>query len=344
MNIAVDVGYSSVKAVSEYGNRIIFPSFIAPATELNLAELSQFPIGHLVKVKPFGGAETSYFVGDLALKEGYEVEFTMEREKHLNHTHDIFLLTAACLLLNSAKKPFESFDPVNLAVGLPIVYFARQKDELKLHLQNLSATVSVDNSEPCMIEFNEILVYPQAAGALYKVPELPQSGLVALIDVGYKTTDYLVVEVDPKIRPVSKLSGTVEIGIFTLYSAVAKEYERQTGGTLDWNYVLRAVKDEEITFRGKVIDLRETIRSVKEETARIIAGRVLAAWNKTADIIKVIYLAGGGVLELKELVTLLPAAKIIPEPQWANAEGFLSALQVKMQKNTLKVISSGSGC
>ncbi|KUK32067.1 MAG: hypothetical protein XD63_0658 [Thermoanaerobacterales bacterium 50_218] len=340
MNIAVDVGYSSVKAVSEHGGRVMFPSFIAPATELSLGELSQTSVGHFVRVKPFAGEPLSYFVGELALKEGLEVEFTMEREKYLDRTHDVFLLTAVGLLFSNCKRVA---DKINIAVGLPISYFAKQKDSLQAHIRNLSAYISVDGSEFQLIEFNEVLVYPQAAGALFKALELPESGLAALIDIGYKTTDYLVVETSPKVRPVSKLSGTIEIGAFNLYSTVAKEYERQTGGTLDWGYLPYVVKEGKVPYRGTVIDLRDTIRSIKAETARVIASRVLAAWKGTADIIQVVYLAGGGALEFGDLVSMLPAAKVLPDPQWANAEGFLSALQAKLQKNSLKAISTSAG-
>jgi plasmid segregation protein ParM len=57
----------------------------------------------------------------------------------------------------------------------------------------------------------------------------------------------------------------------------------------------------------------------------------------------VVYLAGGGALEFGDLVSMLPAAKVLPDPQWANAEGFLSALQAKLQKNSLKAISTSAG-
>lgn len=42
-----------------------------------------------------------------------------------------------------------------------------------------------------------------------------------------------------------------------------------------------------------------------------------------ADFVKLVYIAGVRANAIPELKNLLPATKVLPDPQWANAMGFL---------------------
>lgn len=331
MNVGVDVGYGFVKAVKrdeKCEEKKLFPSCTAPARELVLEDLSQNGNGpgHFTQVRFLKGGAAKYFVGELALREGRIVSFTLDREKHLHPSHDVLLLTAVSLLLNNSHNRPE---PVNLAVGLPIRYYRKQKDVLSQHLKKLAASVSVNGSEPVWLSFNKVLVYPQGAGALLTVnkKELPQSGYIALIDVGFKTTDYLIAEIQcGSIQPVSGLSGSIEIGTHHVSESVSAEFSAITGGVIDPIRVPSVFHEGKTYYRGREINLTSFISKVRHETARTIADRLLAVWGDRADYVRKVYLAGGGVQELEDLETLLPAAEILPEYQFANAIGYLKAI------------------
>jgi len=313
--IAIDVGYSHTKAVSP-DSRVIIPSITAPYRELPLADLSKNGLGHAVAVRRVGRTPARHFVGELALREGRGATFTLDREKHLHPNHDLLVLTAARLL--------EAGPGATLVVGLPVAYYRTQKDILSRHLEAVHADVSVDGLPFGRVSFGKVIVYPQGAGALLAVAGLPEAGLVCLVDVGYKTTDYVTVEMKGgKGMPVSSLCGSVEFGVHQVLEAVAAEFEARTGAPLDMTLADRIVVGEKTHFRGREINLVDAAGTARRDTARAIADRVLALLGQKGDFVAKFYLAGGGILALPELKEMFPAAEVLPDPQWANAEGFL---------------------
>ena len=316
MQIGIDVGYSYTKAVTPE-RRLLTPSVVAPYRELALADLAQSGVGHSVEIRKADGEFNKYFVGNLALREGQAVSLSMDREKHRHPNHDILILTSARLLGAGVGS--------SLGVGLPVAYYRAQREETRQHLLDLHAVVSVDKGNPARISFGDVLVYPQGAGALLTAPDLPGSGYVLLVDVGYKTTDYIVVEVKGGVaRPVSSLCGSVETGVYNVHAAIAADYQERTGAPLAVVRIPEIIKDNgKIHHYGREIDIGGSIAKVATNTAANIADQVKAQLGDRAAFIRITYLAGGGVNALPMLSTMFTAAKILPESQWANAFGFL---------------------
>lgn len=315
---AVDVGYGYTKAVSGQGKRVCFPSVISSARDLPLAELANESIGHTVIIRKEGLAAERFFVGQLALKEGRSVQFTLDDVKHKHPVHDVVLLTALALLEPEAAG--------KLVVGLPVDYYREQGQSLTHYLQNLSATASVNGGPETKINFDDVLVYPQGAGALLVAPDMPSSGIVALVDVGHKTTDCVALELgNGTSRPVQSMCISVEAGIMHLHQAMAEEFLKLTGIRLPSVYAEQVLRTGRVWFRGQELDLSHILADARKVIARSIADGVLAAWGDRADFVRRVYLAGGGVLELPELNKMLPGSAVIPDAQFANALGFLKA-------------------
>lgn len=156
-------------------------ALVAPARELALADLSLNGAEHTTQIRFLKAGASRYFVGDLALREGRVASFTLEREKCLHPNHDALLLTAVGLLLGKTARSLS----LNVAVGLPIDYYRRQRDGLRRRLNDLAASVSVNGADPVWVQFSTVLVYPQGAGLLLTVSNLPDSGMVGIVDVGY---------------------------------------------------------------------------------------------------------------------------------------------------------------
>lgn len=311
--IAIDVGYSHTKAVSPDG-RVIIPSVVAPHRELSLAELSRNGCGHVVEIHKLSGGTKKCFIGELALREGQGATFTLDREKHKHPNHHILILAAARLL--------EARQGATLVVGLPVAYYRLQKEELRRELEALHAEVSVDGGPYTRVSFGKVIVYPQGAGALLTVSDIPDNKLICLVDVGYKTTDYVLARADDNlVRPES--GGSVEYGVFQMHEAVASAFESMTGTPLDMGIANAIAGQGKITFRGRELDLAAAVEEARVNTARAIADRVLAALGQKGDFVAKFYLAGGGAVALPELTDMFPAAEVLPDPQWANAEGFL---------------------
>ncbi len=325
--LAVDVGYSTVKAVSEV-KRVMMPSVVAPYREGPLADLAgNAGTGYDVSIRR-SGESLRYFVGDLALREGQAATFTLDCEKHMHPNHDVLILAAA-RLLNAAPL-------ATLAVGLPVAYYKHQKDDLRRHLENLSAEVCVQGGPWSRVSFGRVTVYPQGAGALLTVPELPTSGLVLLVDVGYKTTDFVTAEVaSGMVRPVSALSGSVETGVYNVEVALAEAYGETTGVPVSM-LRLREVENDggRMCYYGRQIDLSGALEKAKKEVTVSIIDQVRARLGDRAAFIRRAYLAGGGAYSLPQLASIFPVTSILPEAQWANALGYLKGVrQLEAKQN-----------
>jgi hypothetical protein len=77
MKIAVDIGYSSVKGVSEYG-RVMFPSVVAPASEDLLVKSN---IAHRVHLRRTLVDVEEHLVGDAAVMSALATSCLALREK-----------------------------------------------------------------------------------------------------------------------------------------------------------------------------------------------------------------------------------------------------------------------
>lgn len=316
--IAIDVGYSHVKAVTSEGKRISIPSVTSPYRDL--LDFSLNGTGHTVEIRQLDGHVNRHFVGDLAVREGRNIaSFTLDREKHKHPNHDILVLTAARIL---GAKP-----GATLVAGLPLAYYSAQKAELQKHLEHIHAEVSVDGGSPGRVSFGKVVIVPQGAGALMAVPDLPKSGLVCLVDIGQKTTDYVTAEIiKGKVRAVSSLCGSVENGVFTVFEALMSAFQAVTGAPLAVGKVPGILTTGQVFFRGREIDLRGAVAQAKRSTAQAIVDHVLAALGDQADFVRRWYLAGGGA-EALNFEGLFPGeALILSEPVFANAEGFLKAV------------------
>lgn len=325
MQIAIDVGYSCVKAVTPE-RRTMIPSVVSSYRDLVLADLSKNGTG-MVEICKKGGMVKRYFVGDLALREGYAASFTLDKEKHRHPNHDVLVLTAARRLGAGLET--------TLVAGLPVAYYRAQRDELKKHLEGIEAEVSVDGGQAEKISFGKVIIYPQGAGALLTAKDPPGSGLVLLIDPGQKTTDYVTAEVvngmdNDIVKPVSSLCGSIELGVHDVHEAVAAAFQVRTGAPLAAVRVSEVVaKNGKLCYYDKEIDLQGELEKARADVALAIADQVQSALGDHFAFMHRIYLAGGGALAFPLLKELFPTAQILPDPQWANAMGFLKVVSGK---------------
>lgn len=335
--LAIDVGYGYTKAISSLGKKTIFPSVIAPARDLALDafkgdDQKKTKVGHLVKIirGTESGPGEAYFVGDLALREGENVQHTLDRNKHEHPVHNLVLFTAAALCWDwprwPAPWPPAAVKP-KLVVGLPAGEWNRSHEKLARYVAGLAAWVSVNGNEPVWISFSSPLVYPQGAAALLTAPELPDDGVAALVDVGRKTTDCVAVKMENGVTSGLEkgMCGSINIGAAALEKAVEECFKSKTGASLPHAQTLEAARTGYVWYRGEKIDLAGDIEKAKKQTARAIADEVLKLWGSRGEFVRKVYLAGGGAEALPPLQEHFPAAQILPEAQWANATGFLKA-------------------
>lgn len=338
--LAIDVGYGYTKAVSANGQKVKFPSVVSPAWDLPLGDIAKKDMpGYHVKIRRAtenGGLneEERWFVGELALVEGQELYYTLEKIKYNHPSHNVLLLTAAALVGQWQRSPMllDTGSAPILVVGLPVDYYKdrEHRDGLAKNIENLKAMVSVNDGDPVWVAFAQgsVLVYPQGAGALLTVDEFPEDGIAALVDVGEKTTDSVAMVMENgRQRIVHSMCNSCDKGIHSLLEAVDERFYKLKKTQLPLKHRMDALQKGYIWFQGEKIELGAVIQKARQEVARAIADQVLAKWGAHSDYVRHVYLSGGGIKELPELQSIFPAATIIERPQWANTEGFLKAGQ-----------------
>lgn len=311
--IAIDIGYSAVKAISENGTRVCFPSVVAPATEDLLNGAISNILKHSVKTN---GQE--YWVGEAAMQSSSAIA-TLSREKPAE-IHDMLIATAA-YLLNAQEGE-------TLAVGLPISYYRGQRQELHRRLLMLNDFVTVDNNPTKRISFGSVKVFPQALGALF-LQDL-QDGFIGVIDIGFLTTDYLLFDVrQGQPIPILEACGSIEIGVSQVHQRLATVFHAKSGINLPIYMQNKAVdkslRGETLVVAGKEIDLSREIKQICRETTRQIEEAVKSRWRDKIDFVQQVVGIGGGMELLKPYFTL-PQLMVIPDPVFANAEGFLKLI------------------
>ncbi len=298
--IAIDCGHGYTKGLSESGQRVLFPSLICQAP--TGPDLGKFGHSRAVRVN-----DTPYLIGDAARLSASSL-FSTEKATDP--------LTLALTWAAAAQVAGSGYHTVALGVGLPLSWYATQKDALA---SALKGTVHVGES---YLLIESVSAFPQGIGALLSAA-LPSSGLVGLIDIGYRTVDYLIAEMQHGAPvPVLDRAGTWSGGIHIAYQAMSAAVEKQTGVHFEAHEL--ADKDS-VTARGQQFDLTPYRVAAFKALAGDLTRHLAASWDSIADKLDVVLLAGGGALALQPYLEF-PGQQILRESQWSNAQGYLNLL------------------
>ena len=333
--IAVDVGYVDVKALSGGGERVLFPSVIAPDEEdLALDDaLGTKRSRQRISIQRPGNPQQTWLFGQAALVAPGATRPWAE-EASSREGYDVLVMAAVASLIRTTAV--ETVD-VDLVLGLPLGVYGAQREKLRDALRGQEAYVAVNDRVPVRLRISSVLVLPQAIGAYYAAVLNPDGSMrsellrrpTGVIDVGGRTTDYFVMQRDDNgLRPVKALSGSLDTGTIGVYEALRRRAQTATGHMIDSLRVEAALREQDgmLLDMGKEIDLRPWLQEEARAAARQIANELRVAWGKHLAGLGAVLLAGGGALLLGEhLRGLHPSLKVVEDPVFANAVGFLAA-------------------
>lgn len=324
MLLSVDLGFGYTKALANKDkDRAIFPSVIAPAGEGAIFDMGGDLPGHMVEIRfPGSTKRNRLYIGELAARDGRAAQLSFGRDRFARDASLVLTLAAADLVGADGR--------VALGFGLPLSHYAKLKGDVANALQGVSAHVSVDGGREHVITFSEVHVFPQGVGAFYNPKlELPTAGLYGLVDIGFYTTDYLLVEIGPTgLLPFTEHMSSVEIGVSTALKLFGDRFRRETGRQLTLMEVAQIWKKPYITFSGSKMPLMGIAEDARAQTAKAIDEAVRVAWAEKIDFVDGLVLAGGGAIEFQSaLWDSLPAVSVAPDSQFANAVGFMEILK-----------------
>ncbi|MDD2586795.1 MAG: ParM/StbA family protein [Syntrophomonadaceae bacterium] len=326
MRVSVDVGYSTVKAVSEIGERVCFPSVVGQVKDDPVNGIFNDTAGYKIAVRS-GNDVVEKLVGEAAL-HSISATSTLAREKPKD-IHDLFILAASYLVGAGTPSPANN-NNIALAVGLPLAYYKTQRSKLQKQLECLAGNVQVGDGIEKYISFQKVEVYPQGVGILLMIPELPTTGYIGIINIGSYTSDYLMFEIyngDP--TPIPEACGSIEIGTHYVQADLRAAFQSITGAPLAHFMVQKTMQTEnqKIRFQGKDVDLSDACKNSCQNTARQIIEQIRSAWSGRAEYLSLCAFAGGGAELFRPYISnSFPGSLIVSDPVFADAEGFLKMM------------------
>jgi plasmid segregation protein ParM len=229
---------------------------------------------------------------------------------------------------------------VHAVSGLPVSSFyrksgehrqetiARKRDSLKQAVRPLSGAL------PAGIAFHEVIPEALAAWYDYVIVELEDgvtldadrvSVPVAIVDIGGRTTDYVVVK-DQGILHAS--SGSLQCGMLNVKQSVADGIqERFDLESLSEQLVSQAVEHKTVRLQGKAHDVAALVEAAMREVVERIHDETRRQLGLGIELDRVLFVGGGTVALSKHITNWFPHQAIAEHPAFANARGMLKYLR-----------------
>lgn len=229
---------------------------------------------------------------------------------------------------------------VRLVTGLPVSDFyvgnaqntdfidRKVKSLLDHKVANRNATIKCANivahsvvSEAIAAFFD--LLIDQDGSINTAIKDMIADGPIGIVDIGGKTTDSAVIINGGKGVDGSR-SGTAKLGALSLNDAVEARIKHQLAlDSLTTARVERAVMTGTLRIFNKEHDVSALVNEEKHVLATQIIAEIKRKFRDAADLEAVFFVGGGSLLLADQLAHLYPHAKIVDDPQFANARGML---------------------
>jgi len=312
--LGIDIGFGFTKATNGK-DTVIFKSLFGDASDIQFwADFGDSrPTDH-IHVSIDGKA---YFIGDLAEQQSSVLNYTLDQEKLITDFVPTLTLTVAGLLI---KNGGNINVPVNIVSGLPIGFFkAHQKRFNDLLTGHHSVTYhGTDGRETTKeIYINKVRMLPQPLGSLLNllmddtgkiVNQTLANQKVGVIDIGFRTTDFTVLD---HLRYIDRASRTMDTGISKGFAVICDKLREKCGISVELHRLFKAVETGSIKYRGKDFDIRKIRDQVYTQLAASIANDVDRLWTDDWDI-DAIVLTGGGCRELAPYLQPHITGNVIP--------------------------------
>ena len=229
---------------------------------------------------------------------------------------------------------------VHAVSGLPVSAFYRQSGE---HRQETitrkrdslkQATRPLSDALPADIAFHDVIPEALAAWYDYVIVEEGDSVTldadrvsvpVAIVDIGGRTTDYVVVK-DQGILHTS--SGSLQCGMLNVKHHFANGIlARFDLESLSEQRVSQAIENETVRLQGKNYDIGELVEAGKREVVERIHAETRRQLGLGVELDRVLFIGGGTVALAEHIANWFPHQTIAEHPAFANARGMLKYLR-----------------
>jgi plasmid segregation protein ParM len=234
---------------------------------------------------------------------------------------------------------------VHAVSGLPVGSFYLKDGDQRLELierkrASLKQAVQpIDGRPPAAIAFHEVI--PEALAAWYDhIISEADGGVqleaerlvvpVAVIDIGGRTTDFVVVA-DQAVRHDS--SGSLRCGLLDLRRQVASAIRAKFDlDELSERATEDAVRTGSVRLFGKTHPVAELVSDARREIVQRLHAETQRQLGRGAELERILFVGGGAVALAEDIRDWFPNQAIAPHPAFANARGMLKYLRYVCQE------------
>lgn len=315
-HVAVDVGFSSVKAVDGEGHSVHFPSHLAPYVSRGGLHRDDALIV-TVDGRPWrtgadnSGGNIHSGAGDFHGSDEWRVLMARTFYELGRQAGAGPLLTVECL-----------------GVGLPYAYWTEANSA---RLASHTRFEFEAGGEPWKVEVGSVQVFAQGLSICATLPDDQMPESAGFVDIGHYTLDLLGM-VNHQI-PEGRCDSYA-LGAFQIYSDLRSRFmarpETQGMLTLSDAQIGRILRDKFIKFRGARLDLAGEVETTLRENYAAMESKLLQLWGDDLPFFDAIFIGGGGALLMK---SVLPTSiqgiplKILENAVFGNALAYLAAIK-----------------
>ena len=320
--VGLDDGYAYTKLALPDGRLIIIPSRArvgqSGVTWIDQAEQRIFE---------YETEEAVYSVGDV---DGAPTHFEGYPWSGLNRA----------IVQHALQQAGLAGRAVHAVSGLPVSAFYRKSGEHRQETiarkrDSLRQAVHPQSDDlPAGIAFHGVI--PEALAAWYDYVIVDQgdgvtldadrvSVPVAIVDIGGRTTDYVVVK-DQGILHTA--SGSLQCGMLNVKQCVTDGIqERFDLETLSEQLVSQALENNVVRLQGKNHDVAALVEAAKREVVERLHAETRRQLGLGVELDRILFVGGGTVALAEDIANWFPHQAIAENPAFANARGMLKYLR-----------------
>jgi len=328
--LGIDIGFGFTKA-TDGKETLIFKSLFGDATDLQFwVDFGEASLSNYFNVTIDG---KSYFIGDLAEQQSNVISFTLDQEKLISEFVKVLTLTVAGVFL---KEDSAINVPINIVSGLPIGYFKHNHKRFNEILtgHHKISYIQPDGSKIVKeIYINKVRMLPQPLGTILNllmddkgkiVNEELAKQKVGIVDIGFRTTDFTIMD---RLRYIDRSSRTMDTGISKAFGVISNKLREKCGVSVELYRLYKAAELGTITMKGHGLNFAKIRDQVYAQLAGTIANDIDRVWAGDWDI-DTIVLTGGGCMELAKYLQPLISGNVIPtdmnvDARLNNVQGYL---------------------
>lgn len=245
-----------------------------------------------------------------------------------------------CVVQHAFQQAGLAGQSIHAVSGLPISSFYRKNGELRNETiakkrESLKQLVRpIAGSLPAAVAFHEVI--PEALAAWYDDVIVEQGDAisldtqrvsvpVAVVDIGGRTTDYVVVK-DQGILHAG--SGSLQCGMLSVKQIVSSGIEARFDlEAISEQRVDQAVQHHVVRLQGTDHDVSALVNAAKREVVEQIHVETRRQLGSGVELDRVLFVGGGAVALATHIENWFPHQAIAAHPAFANARGMLKYLR-----------------